>query len=90
MLDHDLTVALLCRLNQNQSALGMALEELAIWAKRHEGGETYDVVMNHLQTLERNADFVAEAIVVLMRGSLKRAGPVRADEPARCAGQGTQ
>lgn len=25
MLDHDLTVALLCRLNQNQSALGMAL-----------------------------------------------------------------
>lgn len=46
MLDHDLTVALLCRLNQNQSALGMALEELAIWAKRHEGGETYDVVMN--------------------------------------------
>ncbi len=25
-----------------------------------------DVVMNHLQTLERNADFVAEAIVVLM------------------------
>ena len=39
---------------------------LAIWAKRHEGGETYDVVMNHLQTLERNADFVAEAIVVLM------------------------
>ncbi len=67
MLDHDLTVALLlCRLNQNQSALGMALEELAIWAKRHEGGETYDVVMNHLQTLERNADFVAEAIVVLM------------------------
>ena len=24
MLDHDLTVALLCRLNQNQSALGMA------------------------------------------------------------------
>ncbi|MCT7340891.1 hypothetical protein N5K55_09210 [Pseudomonas aeruginosa] len=51
MLDHDLTVALLCRLNQNQSALGMALEELAIWAKRHEGGETYDVVMNHLQTL---------------------------------------
>lgn len=27
MLDHDLTVALLCRLNQNQSALGMALEE---------------------------------------------------------------
>ncbi|MCS7863349.1 hypothetical protein N0020_20500 [Pseudomonas aeruginosa] len=66
MLDHDLTVALLCRLNQNQSALGMALEELAIWAKRHEGGETYDVVMNHLQTLERNADFVAEAIVVVM------------------------
>ncbi|MDP5688350.1 hypothetical protein P3814_19895 [Pseudomonas aeruginosa] len=40
MLDHDLTVALLCHLNQNQSALGMALEELAIWAKRHEGGET--------------------------------------------------
>lgn len=66
MLDHDLTVALLCRLNQNQSALDMALEELAIWARRHEGGETYDVVMGHLQTLERNADFVAEAIVVLM------------------------
>lgn len=39
MLDHDLTVALLCRLNQNQSALGMALEELAIWAKRHEAAK---------------------------------------------------
>ncbi len=90
MLDHDLTVALLCRLNQNQSALGMALEELAIWAKRHEGGETYDVV------IEPPADPGAQRRLRRRGhrrpdgGSLKRAGPVRADEPARCAGHGTQ
>lgn len=66
MLDHDLVVALLYHLSQNQSTLGMALGELVIWAKRHESGEIYDVVMSHLQVLRRNANLVAEAIVVLM------------------------
>lgn len=66
MLDYDLIVVLLCCFNQNQSVFGMVLEELVIWVKCYEGGEIYDVVMNYLQILECNVDFVVEVIVVLM------------------------
>lgn len=64
----DQLAALLYRLNQNQLALGSALEELAIWVEQRGSVDTAESVKRHLATLERNAEFIGDAIVGLMAG----------------------
>ena len=66
MPDRDLLPALLYRLNQNQLAIGSAVEELAIWIDQRGSTEVADRVREHLATLEQNAEFISSAIVDLM------------------------
>ncbi|MNF15521.1 hypothetical protein D3C80_2181660 [compost metagenome] len=66
MVDPDLLPALLHRLHMNQLALGAAVEELGIWIEQRGSTETSDAVRRQLDILEANADFIGEAIVVLM------------------------
>ncbi|WP_427144043.1 hypothetical protein ACQCLI_12650 [Pseudomonas nitroreducens] len=58
--------ALLHRLHLNQLALGAAVEELGIWIEQRGSTKTSDAVRRQLDILEANADFIGEAIVVLM------------------------
>lgn len=64
----DQLAALLYRLNQNQLALGAAIEELAIWVEQRGSVDAAEAVKRHLATLERNAKFIGDAIVELMAG----------------------
>jgi hypothetical protein len=50
----------------NQLPLGAAVEELGIWIEQPGSTETSDAVRRQLDILEANADFIGEAIVVLM------------------------
>ena len=62
----DPLVALLYRLNQNQNALGAAIEELAIWIEQRGSPYTRERVNHHLQVLVDNSDTVAEALAELI------------------------
>jgi len=64
----DQLATLLHRLNQNQLALGAAIEELAIWVEQRGSVDTAETVKRHLSTLEQNAEFIGGAIVELMAG----------------------
>lgn len=66
MPDRDLLPALLYRLNQNQLAIGSAVEELAIWIDQRGSTEVADRVREHLAALEQNAEFISSAIVDLL------------------------
>ncbi|MGA4530009.1 hypothetical protein ACPA1H_06535 [Ectopseudomonas chengduensis] len=62
----DPLLALLYRLNQNQNALGPAVEELAIWVEQRGSVETANRAKQHLQALVDNSDAIAEALAELM------------------------
>ncbi|MCW1937552.1 hypothetical protein OMD46_16640 [Pseudomonas sp. MDMC_285] len=62
----DPLIALLYRLNQNQNALGAAIEELAIWIEQRGSVETANQAMHHLQVLVENSDAIAEALAELI------------------------
>lgn len=62
----DQLAALLYRLNQNQFALGAAIEELAIWVEQRGSVDTAEAVKRHLAILEQNAEVIGDAIVELM------------------------
>ncbi len=65
MASPDLLPALLYRLNQNQIALGSAIEELGIWVEQRGSTEVAERVQRHLETLIENSDFIAEALAAL-------------------------
>ena len=65
----DLLPALLYRINQNQNALGAAIEELAVWIEQRGSVETADRVRLHLEILVENSDFIAEALAELIASS---------------------
>lgn len=64
----DQLAALPYRLNQNQLALGAAIEELAIWVDQRGAVDTAEAVKRHLATLEQNSEFIGGAIVEMMAG----------------------
>lgn len=66
MASPDLLPALLYRLNQNQNALGSAIEELGIWVEQRGSTEVAERVQRHLETLIENSDFIAEALAALV------------------------
>lgn len=68
MASPDLLPALLYRLNQNQIALGSAIEELGIWVEQRGSTEVAERVQRHLETLIENSDFIAEALAALVIG----------------------
>lgn len=63
MASPDLLPALVYRLNQNQIALGSAIEELGIWVDQRGSTEVAERVQRHLETLIENSDFIAEALI---------------------------
>lgn len=62
----DPLIALLYRLNQNQNALGAAVEELAVWVEQRGSTDTADQIKGHLQVLVENSDTIAEALAELI------------------------
>ncbi|MFB8829089.1 hypothetical protein ACE0DR_06190 [Azotobacter sp. CWF10] len=62
----DTLPALLYRLNQNQLAMGAAIEELATWVEQRGSVDTAEAVKQHLAILEQNAEFIGDAIIELM------------------------
>lgn len=69
MPDHDPLLALLYRLNQNQNAIGSAVEELAIWVEQRGSTDVADRVRAHLETMIENSDAIAEALAELVARS---------------------
>ena len=66
---NDPLIALLYRLNQNQNAIGAAVEELAVWVEQRGSTDTGSQVRRHLDVLLGNADFIAEALEELIAKS---------------------
>lgn len=62
----DPLIALLYRLNQNQNALGAAIEELAIWVEQRGSVDAANRAKQHLQVLVDNSDSIAEALADLV------------------------
>lgn len=62
----DPLLALLFRLNENQIALSLAIEELTSWVTERGSVQVGDTVEQHLQTLELNADAIEDALAQLI------------------------
>lgn len=58
MEDITLLASLLTRMNQNQLALGAAVEELAVWVEQRGGTDVASNVRGALATLDENLDFI--------------------------------
>jgi hypothetical protein len=65
MEDVALLASLLNRINQNQLALGAAVEELAVWVEQQGPSEVANNVRGALETLDQNAGFIALALISL-------------------------
>lgn len=62
----DPLLALLYRLNENQLALGMAIEELTAWVVDRGSENVGQAVEQHLLTLEENSHVIADALADLI------------------------
>ncbi|WP_158891934.1 MULTISPECIES: hypothetical protein [unclassified Pseudomonas] len=70
----DPLLALLYRLNDNQMALGMAIEELTAWVVDRGSVDVGKAVELHMITLEENSHVIADALADLIA---ERAGQRR-------------
>jgi hypothetical protein len=64
-MDDTLIASLLNALNQNQIALGAAIEELSNWVEARGSAEVADNVRGALATLDDNLDFIRLGIAKL-------------------------
>lgn len=62
----DPLLALLYRLNDNQMALGMAIEELTAWVVDRGSVDVGKAVELHMITLEENSLVIADALAELI------------------------
>lgn len=65
MVDLSLLASLLTRLNQNQLALGAAIEEISNWVEQRGSSDVAANVRGALDTLDQNAGFISLALVSL-------------------------
>ncbi|WP_417693939.1 hypothetical protein [Pseudomonas sp.] len=65
MEDVALLASLLTRINENQLALGAAVEELAVWVEQRGSTEVANNVRAALETLDQNAGFISIALISL-------------------------
>ncbi|MDI2593102.1 hypothetical protein POF45_16945 [Pseudomonas sp. 681] len=65
MEDLSLLVSLLTRINENQLALGAAVEELAVWVEQRGSTDIANNVRGALETLDQNAGFINLALISL-------------------------
>ena len=71
MTDTKLIANLFDRLNQNQLALGAAVEELSNWVERRGSGDIANNVRGALETLDENLVFIRQGNAELtVSGSL--------------------
>jgi hypothetical protein len=71
MKDTKLIASLLNSLNQNQLALGAAVEELTVWVERRGSADVASNVRGALATLDENLVFIRQGIAELtVTGSL--------------------
>ncbi|CRM43362.1 hypothetical protein [Pseudomonas sp. 24 E 13] len=65
MEDNPLLASLLKRMNENQLALGAAIEELSNWVEQRGSTEVAQNIRGALETLDGNAGFIALALASL-------------------------
>lgn len=65
MEDITLLASLLTRMNQNQLALGAAVEELAVWVEQRGSADVASNVRGALDTLDKNLEFINLALLSL-------------------------
>lgn len=65
MEDVSLLASLLARINENQLALGAAVEELAVWVEQRGSTDVANNVRGALETLDQNAGFINLALISL-------------------------
>ena len=71
MTDNNLIASLVDRLNQNQFALGAAVEELSNWVEQRGSADIANNVRGALETLDENLMFIRQGIAELtVAGSL--------------------
>ena len=71
MTDTKLIASLFDRLNQNQLAMGAAVEELSNWVEYRDSADIADNVRGALETLDENLVFIRQGIAELaVAGSL--------------------
>ncbi|NVZ81566.1 hypothetical protein HX836_07145 [Pseudomonas yamanorum] len=71
MTDTKLIASLFDRINQNQLALGAAVEELSKWVEQRGAAEIANNVRGALETLDENLVFIRQGIAELtVTGSL--------------------
>lgn len=63
MEDLSLLASLLTRMNQNQLALGAAVEELAVWVEQRGSADVASNVRGALDTLDKNLEFINLALL---------------------------
>jgi len=65
MEDISLLASLLTRMNQNQLAIGAAVEELAVWVEQRGSADVASNVRGALDTLDKNLEFINLALLSL-------------------------
>ncbi|VVO54930.1 hypothetical protein PS900_00495 [Pseudomonas fluorescens] len=65
MEDVSLLASLLTRINENQLALGAAVEELAVWVEQRGSTDVANNVRGALETLDQNSGFINLALISL-------------------------
>lgn len=65
MEDVSLLASLLTRINENQLALGAAVEELAVWVEQRGSTDVANNVRGALETLDQNVGFINLALISL-------------------------
>jgi len=65
MPSNNLLIAVLEKLNENQLALGAAIEELSKWVEQRGSIETAENVRAALLTLDHNLEFITLSLAVL-------------------------
>ena len=65
MEDTPLLASLLKRMNENQQALGAAIEELSNWIEQRGSTEVAQNIRGALETLDANAGFITLALASL-------------------------
>ncbi|MDO8707108.1 hypothetical protein [Pseudomonas sp.] len=65
MEDVSLLASLLTRINENQLALGAAVEELAVWVEQRGSTDVASNIRGALETLDQNEGFIKLALISL-------------------------
>ncbi|NWA24839.1 hypothetical protein HX870_29105 [Pseudomonas gingeri] len=65
MPNSDLLPELLTKLNENQLALGAAIEELANWIEQRGSTEVADKIRAALWPLDNNLEFITMTLAIL-------------------------